>query len=35
MIGNHYCLMVSPKSFNAKFKLAMVCRVSGGAVPCG
>ena len=31
MIGNHFCLVVSPKSFNAKFKLAMVCPISGGA----
>lgn len=31
MIGKHFCLVVSPKSFNAKFKLAMVCPISGGA----
>ena len=31
MIGNHFCLVVSPKPFNAKFKLAMVCPISGGA----
>jgi len=31
MIGRHFCLVVSPKSFNAKFKLAMVCPISGGA----
>lgn len=31
MIGNHFCLVVSPKSFNVKFKLAMVCPISGGA----
>ena len=31
MIGNYFCLVVSPKSFNAKFKLAMVCPISGGA----
>ena len=30
MIGNYFCLVVSPKSFNAKFKLAMVCPISGG-----
>ena len=31
MKGNHYCLVVSPKSFNTKLKLAMVCPISGGA----
>ena len=31
MIGKHFCLVVSPKSFNARFKLAMVCPISGGA----
>jgi len=31
MKGKHFCLVVSPKSFNAKFKLAMVCPISGGA----
>ena len=31
MKGNHFCLVVSPKAFNARFKLAMVCPVSGGA----
>ena len=31
MKGNHFCLVVSPRSFNAKFKLAMVCPISGGA----
>jgi len=31
MIGKHFCLVVSPKSFNAKSKLAMVCPISGGA----
>jgi mRNA interferase ChpB len=30
MIGKHFCLVVSPKSFNARFKLAMVCPISGG-----
>ena len=29
--GNHFCLVVSPRSFNARFKLAMVCPISGGA----
>jgi mRNA interferase ChpB len=31
MKGNHYCLVVSPKSFNERLKLAMVCPISGGA----
>ena len=31
MKGNHFCLVVSPKAFNSRFKLAMVCPVSGGA----
>ncbi len=31
MKGNHFCLVVSPRAFNARFKLAMVCPVSGGA----
>jgi mRNA interferase ChpB len=31
MKGNHFCLVVSPRSFNARFKLAMVCPISGGA----
>ena len=31
MIGKHFCLVVSPKSFNVRFKLAMVCPISGGA----
>jgi mRNA interferase ChpB len=31
MKGNHYCLVVSPSAFNARFKLAMVCPISGGA----
>lgn len=29
--GNHFCLVVSPRAFNARFKLAMVCPISGGA----
>ena len=29
MKGNHFCLVVSPKAFNARFKLAMVCPISG------
>jgi mRNA interferase ChpB len=28
--GNHFCLVVSPRAFNARFKLAMVCPISGG-----
>ncbi len=31
MTGNHFCLVVSPREFNARFKLAMVCPISGGA----
>lgn len=31
MLGNHFCLVVSPRSFNARFRLAMVCPISGGA----
>lgn len=30
MRGNHFCLVVSPREFNARFKLAMVCPISGG-----
>ncbi len=28
--GNHFCLVVSPRAFNTRFKLAMVCPISGG-----
>jgi len=31
MLGKHFCLVVSPRSFNARFRLAMVCPISGGA----
>lgn len=31
MKGNHFCLVVSPREFNARFKLAMVCPISAGA----
>lgn len=31
MQGKHYCLVVSPRTFNARFRLAMVCPISGGA----
>ena len=31
MKGRHFCLVVSPRDFNARFKLAMVCPISGGA----
>lgn len=31
MKGNHFCLVVSPRAFNTRFKLAMVCPISGGA----
>ncbi len=30
MKGKHFCLVVSPREFNARFKLAMVCPISGG-----
>ncbi len=30
MKGDHFCLVVSPASFNSRFKLAMVCPISGG-----
>jgi mRNA interferase ChpB len=30
MQGKHYCLVVSPRSFNARFRLSMVCPISGG-----
>ena len=30
MNGNHFCLVVSPRAFNARFQLAMVCPISGG-----
>ncbi|MDD2810312.1 type II toxin-antitoxin system PemK/MazF family toxin [Rhodoferax sp.] len=30
MKGNHFCMVVSPRAFNARFKLAMVCPISGG-----
>jgi mRNA interferase ChpB len=26
----HFCLVVSPKSFNQRFQLALVCPISGG-----
>ncbi|MFM9913387.1 MAG: type II toxin-antitoxin system PemK/MazF family toxin [Methylophilaceae bacterium] len=29
--GNHFCLVVSPKPFNERFRLAFVCPISGGA----
>lgn len=29
--GNHLCLVVSPRAFNARFKLAMFCPILGGA----
>ena len=31
MKGDHFCLVVSPASFNKRFGLAMVCPISGGA----
>lgn len=30
MQGPHFCLVVSPKAFNQRFKLAWVCPISGG-----
>lgn len=30
MQGDHFCLVVSPKAFNRRFQLAMVCPISGG-----
>lgn len=30
MKGDHFCLVVSPSSFNTRFRLAMVCPISGG-----
>lgn len=31
MLGPHFCLVFSPKAFNARFRLVMVCPISGGA----
>jgi mRNA interferase ChpB len=31
--GDHYCLVVSARAFNKRFKLAMVCPISGGVAP--
>lgn len=33
MKGEHFCLVVSPQAFNQRFKLAMVCPISGGTAP--
>ena len=30
MRGEHFFLVVSPRAFNARLKLAMVCPISGG-----
>jgi mRNA interferase ChpB len=30
MKGNHFCMVVSPRSFNERFRLAMVCPILGG-----
>jgi mRNA interferase ChpB len=30
MKGNHFRLVVSPKAFNERFRLALVCPISGG-----
>ena len=35
MKGDHYCLVVSPKPFNLRFQLAMVCPISGGLAAAG
>lgn len=31
MLGKHFCLVLSPRAFNARFGLAMVCPISGGS----
>ena len=31
MKGKHFGLVVAPRSFNERFRLAMVCPISGGA----
>ncbi len=31
MQGQHFCLVVSSQTFNQRFRLAMVCPISGGA----
>lgn len=31
MKGDHFCLVVSPRSFNARMGLAWTCPISGGA----
>ena len=31
--GDHYCIVVSAKAFNQRFKLAMVCPISIGIAP--
>ncbi|TAF99463.1 MAG: type II toxin-antitoxin system PemK/MazF family toxin [Burkholderiales bacterium] len=31
MKGDHFCLVVSPKAFNTRMKLAWVCPISDGA----
>jgi mRNA interferase ChpB len=31
MKGDHFCVVVSPKAFNARMKLAWVCPISGGS----
>ena len=30
MKGDHFCLVVSPQTFNQRFKLAWACPISGG-----
>lgn len=31
MQGEHFCLVLSPRAFNARLQLALVCPISGGA----
>ena len=31
--GDHYCIVMSAKAFNKRFKLAMVCPISSGIAP--
>lgn len=35
MKGDHFCLVVSPRRFNAHFGLALVCPISQGAAAAG
>lgn len=31
MQGGNFCLVVSPRAFNARFRLSMACPISGGS----